>query len=44
MLAVTLPELPNPNLLECPVYMEEEIKWAKKWAHEPVFRGLVADC
>jgi hypothetical protein len=29
MLAATLPEPPNPNLPECPVYSEEEIKWAK---------------
>jgi hypothetical protein len=29
MLAATLPELPDSNLPECPVYPEEEIKWVK---------------
>jgi hypothetical protein len=29
MLVATLPELDNPNLPKCPVYMEKEIKWAK---------------
>jgi hypothetical protein len=29
LLAVTLPELPRPNLLEYPISLEEEIKWVK---------------
>lgn len=29
VLATVLPGPPNPNLAECPVFMEEEIKWAK---------------
>lgn len=29
MLATVLPKPPNTNLPKCPVYMEEEIKWAK---------------
>lgn len=29
VLAMILPEPPNPSLPECPVYTEEEIKWAK---------------
>lgn len=29
VLPATLPESPNPNLPECPIYTEEEIEWSK---------------